>query len=582
VRVSSSIVRMIVVTCIDLIIINAVFLALVYWGPMDFLVKVPYTRYWIPLNLLYIFFSMVVFKTSRNLWRFFSIVEYAKLIVSVSTFSLVFLILLLITFPQTSTYSLVAFNVFLFCILIFALSIPRFVKRVLHFPYKRAHQCKGIRVSPCDKKRTLLIGAGQAGHKILREIQDYAQNQYHVVGFIDDDPSKKRSVISGVPVLGNSDALVSIIKKYDIQTIVFAIPSISNNRRREMILQLVATKVDIITVPGIYELLNKDLNLAALRTVSIEDLLPRKPIHTDLTKTGSIIQGKVVLLTGAGGSIGSELARQIARFKPKLLVLFENSENNLFYIDQELRNEEGFSNCVPVIADMRRTERVLEVFKKYTPDIVFHAAAYKHVPLMELNPTEAYANNVEGTRNLLDASVLTGVKTFINISTDKAVNPTCVMGRTKQEIEQLICHYDKSNGMVGASVRFGNVLGSEGSVLKVFQRQLEQEGMIRITDMNMKRYFMLIPEAVELVLQAASMAQGGDIFFLKMGDQVPIVDLAKAFTRLKGFELGKDIPIKVIGNRGNEKLAEELWGENEKPLPTDHEFIFRIAHTNQY
>ncbi|MDD4614072.1 MAG: polysaccharide biosynthesis protein, partial [Caldisericia bacterium] len=403
VRVSSSIVRMIVVTCIDLIIINAVFVILVYWGPMDYLVKTPYVRYWIPLNLLYIIFAMFVFKTSRNLWRFFSIVEYAKLIVSVGTFSLLFLVLQLLTLPQASEYLLFAFTVFMFCIFIFALSIPRFVKRVLHFPFKRAHQCKGIRVLSCDKKRTILIGAGQAGHKILREIQDYAQNQYNVIGFIDDDPSKKRSVISGVPVLGNSDALISIIQQYDIQTIIFAIPSISNNRRREMIIQLAGTKVDIITVPGIYELLNKDLNLAALRTISIEDLLPRKPIQTDLSKIQSIIKGKTVLLTGAGGSIGSELARQISRFDPQLLVLFENCENNLFYIDQELRNEEGFTKCVPVIADMRRTERVLEVFRTYTPDIVFHAAAYKHVPLMELNPTEAYANNVEGTRNLLDA-----------------------------------------------------------------------------------------------------------------------------------------------------------------------------------
>ena len=443
-------------------------------------------------------------------------------------------------------------------------------------------QCKRIHVSGNEKKSTLIIGAGQAGHKILREIQDYAQNQYHVIGFIDDDPAKKNTVISGLPVLGNSSQMPSIIQKHCIQTIIFAIPSISNNRRREMIIQLAGTKVEIITVPGIYELLNKDLNLAALRSISIEDLLPRKPIQTDLTKVQEIIQDKIVLLTGAGGSIGSELARQISRFKPKQLILFENCENNLFYIDQELRNEENFEKGIPVIADMKRNERVLEIFYRYKPEIVFHAAAYKHVPLMELNPTEAYSNNVEGTRNLLEASVLTGVKTFINISTDKAVNPTCVMGRTKQEIEKLIYEYDQKYTMVGASVRFGNVLGSEGSVLKVFQRQLENEGMIRITDMNMKRYFMLIPEAVELVLQASSMAQGGDIFFLKMGDQVPIVDLAKAYTRLKGFELGKDIPIKIIGNRGNEKLAEELWGENEKPLPTDSEFIFRIAHTDQY
>ncbi len=470
----------------------------------------------------------------------------------------------------------------LFCLFDFALSIPRFIKRVIHFPLKRMQQCKRIHISGNEKKSTLIIGAGQAGHKILREIQDYAQNQYHVIGFIDDDPAKKNTVISGLPVLGNSSQMPSIIQKHCIQTIIFAIPSISNNRRREMIIQLAGTKVEIITVPGIYELLNKDLNLAALRSISIEDLLPRKPIQTDLTKVQEIIQDKIVLLTGAGGSIGSELARQISRFKPKQLILFENCENNLFYIDQELRNEENFEKGIPVIADMKRNERVLEIFYRYQPEIVFHAAAYKHVPLMELNPTEAYSNNVEGTRNLLEASVLTGVKTFINISTDKAVNPTCVMGRTKQEIEKLIYEYDQKYTMVGASVRFGNVLGSEGSVLKVFQRQLENEGMIRITDMNMKRYFMLIPEAVELVLQASSMAQGGDIFFLKMGDQVPIVDLAKAYTRLKGFELGKDIPIKIIGNRGNEKLAEELWGENEKPLPTDSEFIFRIAHTDQY
>jgi len=581
-KVQSSVMRVFMVTCIDLIIINTVFLILVFIGPMDFLIKIPYLRFWIPLNLLYIVLSVYVFQTSRHLWRFFSIVEYIKLIASVGTFSLFFLALLLFFYPETGFYADFSFSVMLFCLFVFALSIPRFIKRVIHFPLKRMQQCKRIHVSGNEKKSTLIIGAGQAGHKILREIQDYAQNQYHVIGFIDDDPAKKNTVISGLPVLGNSSQMPSIIQKHCIQTIIFAIPSISNNRRREMIIQLAGTKVEIITVPGIYELLNKDLNLAALRSISIEDLLPRKPIQTDLTKVQEIIQDKIVLLTGAGGSIGSELARQISRFKPKQLILFENCENNLFYIDQELRNEENFEKGIPVIADMKRNERVLEIFYRYKPEIVFHAAAYKHVPLMELNPTEAYSNNVEGTRNLLEASVLTGVKTFINISTDKAVNPTCVMGRTKQEIEKLIYEYDQKYTMVGASVRFGNVLGSEGSVLKVFQRQLENEGMIRITDMNMKRYFMLIPEAVELVLQASSMAQGGDIFFLKMGDQVPIVDLAKAYTRLKGFELGKDIPIKIIGNRGNEKLAEELWGENEKPLPTDSEFIFRIAHTDQY
>jgi FlaA1/EpsC-like NDP-sugar epimerase len=549
---------------------------------MTFFIKTAYLRFWIPLNLFYILLSMFVFQTSRHLWRFFSIVEYIKLIASVGTFSLFFLALLLFLHPETDFYTDFFITVLLFCLFIFALAVPRFIKRVLHFPIKRMRRCKRIPILNDSKKTTLIIGAGQAGHKILREIHDYAQNHYHVVGFIDDDPTKKNTVISGVPVLGNSDVLPSMIVKHCVHTIIFAIPSISNNRRREMIIQLASTKVEIITVPGIYELLNKDLNLAALRKISIEDLLPRKPIQTDLAKVQEIIQGKVVLVTGAGGSIGSELARQISRFQPKQLILFENCENNLFYIDQELRNECYFANAIPVIADMKRSERVLDIFHHYHPEIVFHAAAYKHVPLMELNPTEAYSNNVGGTRNLLEASVITGVKTFINISTDKAVNTTCVMGRTKQEIEKMIYEYNQKYPMVGASVRFGNVLGSEGSVLKVFQRQLENEGMIRITDINMKRYFMLIPEAVELVLQAASMAQGGDIFFLKMGDQVPIIELAKAFTRLKGFELGKDIPVKIIGNRGNEKLAEELWGVNEKPLPTDSEFIFYIGHTDQY
>ncbi|HXK52317.1 MAG TPA: polysaccharide biosynthesis protein, partial [Caldisericia bacterium] len=405
-KVQSSVMRVFMVTCIDLIIINTVFLILVFIGPMDFLIKIPYLRFWIPLNLLYIVLSVYVFQTSRHLWRFFSIVEYIKLIASVGTFSLFFLALLLFFYPETGFYADFSFSVMLFCLFVFALSIPRFIKRVIHFPLKRMQQCKRIHVSGNEKKSTLIIGAGQAGHKILREIQDYAQNQYHVIGFIDDDPAKKNTVISGLPVLGNSSQMPSIIQKHCIQTIIFAIPSISNNRRREMIIQLAGTKVEIITVPGIYELLNKDLNLAALRSISIEDLLPRKPIQTDLTKVQEIIQDKIVLLTGAGGSIGSELARQISRFKPKQLILFENCENNLFYIDQELRNEENFEKGIPVIADMKRNERVLEIFYRYKPEIVFHAAAYKHVPLMELNPTEAYSNNVEGTRNLLEASVL--------------------------------------------------------------------------------------------------------------------------------------------------------------------------------
>jgi FlaA1/EpsC-like NDP-sugar epimerase len=543
---------------------------------MGDVLKTIYIHSWWLICLIYFFLSFVVFQTSRVLWQFFSIKELIKLVLSVGCFSLTIIVIASFSNNQIPLLTLLYFVFIASSFLLVSLLAIRLLVRVL-YGYKTKNLFNKSDEGCNSKKRTIIVGAGQAGNKVLREIQDYPQNQYNVVGFVDDDSSKSNCCISGVPILGTTSKLNDLITKHQIDALLLAIPSIASKERRDLVIGIKDTHVEIVTVPGIYELLNGNIDISALRKVKIEDLLPRKPIQTDLSKVKDIISGKVVLLTGAGGSIGSELARQICNFKPEKLILFEMCENNLFYIDQELKNERQKNEIVPLVADMRNKRRVEEIFEMYKPDIVFHAAAYKHVPLMELNPTEAYENNVEGSKNLLDASIKHNVKKFINISTDKAVNPSCVMGKTKQQIEVMITEYDKKNGLLGASVRFGNVLGSEGSVLKVFKRQIEEEGLIRITDLEMKRYFMLIPEAVELVLQAASLAEGGDIFFLKMGEQVRIIDLARAYTRLKGYELEKDIKLKVIGNRGNEKLAEELWSNTETPLATENDFIFRIG-----
>jgi FlaA1/EpsC-like NDP-sugar epimerase len=429
------------------------------------------------------------------------------------------------------------------------------------------------------KKKVLIIGAGDAGEKLLREILSHPQLNYEVVGFLDDDPMKKRTKIHGYSVIGGTERLPYVVKEYGVDVIIYAIPAAPREHLQKVVSLASGTTAEIKTLPPVWEIVSGRVTINDIKNVDLEDLLPRASIKMDNTVVENYIKGKVVLITGAGGSIGSEITRQVANFMPEKVILLGRGENRIFEIERELIEKKNFTKVVPVICDMRNREKVFKVFEEYNPDIVFHAAAHKHVPLMEKNPDEAILNNIFGTKNLLDASVKFKVERFINISTDKAVNPVNIMGASKRVVEIMLQYYaNDQNDTKFASVRFGNVLGSAGSVVEVFKKQIKETGVLTITDPQMERYFMLIPEAVELVLQAGSMGNSGEIFVLKMGEPVNILDFAKNFVKLSGFELGKDVKIKVIGNRGNEKIKEELFSDWEVVEHTENPYILRVVN----
>jgi FlaA1/EpsC-like NDP-sugar epimerase len=334
--------------------------------------------------------------------------------------------------------------------------------------------------------------------------------------------------------------------------------------------------VQVRTLPGMWELVDGSVHVEEMRPIQLEDLLSRTPVSTDLQSVRAYVEGKRVLVTGAGGSIGSEIVRQVARLNPSQLIMLGRGENRIFRIDREMQQHENVTFAVPVIGDMRDEARMTWLFDTYQPEIVFHAAAHKHVPLMEQNPEESILNNVLGTRTLLRLAVTHGTERFVNISTDKAVNPVNFMGASKRIVELLVQVNDGRGHLRATSVRFGNVLGSKGSVAEVFQKQLQETRTLRVTDPNMERFFMLIPEAVQLVLQAGALTQGGDLFVLRMGDPIKILDLARSYIKLAGLEVGRDASIVITGNRGNEKMTEELWSSAERVVPTSFESIMRV------
>jgi len=428
------------------------------------------------------------------------------------------------------------------------------------------------------EKKVLIIGAGDAAEKVIREILSRPDLNYKIVGLLDDDPRKRNLHLHGFKVFGEINKLPEITSAYDIDIILYAIPSAGRELLRKVVSLASQTRAEVKTIPGIWEILGGSVKISDIKNVVLEDLLPRPSVKMDLEKVKEYISHSVVLITGAGGSIGSEITRQVALLEPKEIILLDRAENRVFEIERELLEKRGFKKVVPLICDMRDREKVFKVFEKYKPDVIFHAAAHKHVPLMEKNVDEAVINNIFGTKNLLDASKKFGVKRFINISTDKAVNPINIMGASKRVIEIMLQYYAReSNGTIFTSVRFGNVLGSDGSVIEVFKKQIRETGVITITDPQMERFFMLIPEAVQLVLQAGALDKdGGNIFVLKMGEQVNIMGLARTFIKLSGFTLGKDVNIKIIGNRGGEKIKEELWGEGEIVEPTENPYILKI------
>jgi FlaA1/EpsC-like NDP-sugar epimerase len=419
-------------------------------------------------------------------------------------------------------------------------------------------------------KRFLIVGAGNAGEALLREIHRMPVTQYEVIGFIDDDPNKQGINIHGISVLGTVDQLPRICAERNIEEIAIAMPSATHQQLRRVIQVCQGTKIRFRTVPSITDIASGKFRVSQIRDVDINDLLGREAVQLDLDLIEAFAKDKIILVTGAGGSIGSEMCRQLCHFKPRLLLLIEQAENPLFFIENELYKTFPSVSIESIICDITDKSRVEQLFNQYKPQVVIHAAAHKHVPLMELNPGEAIKNNVGGTQTIADASDKYGTTNFVMISTDKAVNPTSIMGSSKRIAEMYIQDLSRTSNTHFVTVRFGNVLDSQGSVVPIFKKQIAEGGPVTVTHPEMKRYFMTIPEASQLVLQAATMGKGGEIFVLDMGEPVKVVDLARELITLSGFRPGEDIEIVFTGPRPGEKLFEELRIEGEDMQRTRH------------
>ncbi len=424
------------------------------------------------------------------------------------------------------------------------------------------------------ERRVLIMGAGDAGAMITKEMHSNPQLGLIPVGFVDDDRQKHGVRIHGVPVLGGQERIPELVREYKVDEVVIAMPSASGSIIRNVLETCQQAGISARTIPGMHEILSGQVSVSHIRDVDIEDLLRREPVHTDVTAVEQMLHNGRVLVTGAGGSIGSELCRQIARCDPKTLVLLGHGENSIFTISNELRRRWPDLPIHNVIADVRDLDRLRQVFEVHRPQIVFHAAAHKHVPLMEENVPEVITNNVQGTANLLRLAETYQVERFVLISTDKAVNPTSVMGASKRVAELLVQEAARRSGQVYVAVRFGNVLGSRGSVVPLFREQIAHGGPLTITHPDVRRYFMTIPEAVQLVLQASALGQGGEVFLLDMGEPIRIMDLARDLVELSGLQWERDIAVVFTGLRPGEKLFEELRVEGEEYVPTRHEKVF--------
>ena len=429
-------------------------------------------------------------------------------------------------------------------------------------------------------RRVLVVGAGNAGELLIRDMLSTAGSDYRPVGLVDDDPIKRKMKIHGVPVVGTIADIPGLARSLVAHEIIVAIPSASTALKQRILAASEGCKVPIKTLPSVKQLLANPEALRQVRPMSLEDLLQREPIQMDRQELHPLLEGKRVLVTGAGGSIGSELCRQIAQYHPTTLILFERYENGLYALDLELRRQFPKITIVPAVGDVTVHDRVMEVLQQTDPDLVFHAAAHKHVPLMELNPKEAVRNNILGTKVVAEASLASGVDRFVLISTDKAVNPTSVMGATKRIAEDLMQRLSHSERTKFTVVRFGNVLGSNGSVVPLFAEQIRKGGPVTVTHPEIKRFFMTIPEAVQLVLQASLLGQGGEVFVLDMGEQVKVVDLARNMIVLSGLVPDQDIQIVYSGLRPGEKLFEELFEETEQVEPTPHVKIRRAVNAS--
>ena len=464
-----------------------------------------------------------------------------------------------------------SFACFHFFLLTALITMSRLSYRIL----RRFRNWYGVKAIP--RRRTLVIGAGEAGAVIVKELQQSRFSENRVVCLVDDNEGKYGRTLYGVKVVGNLSQIEEIVEQYRIEDIILAIPSMPTQMQRKLLNRIKDTGCQLKTLPGIYQLVNGEVNVQKIRKVEIEDLLARETIQVNMDEIMGYVGEKTVLVTGGGGSIGSELCRQIAAHDPKQLIIFDIYENNAYAVQQELKRKYPQLDLVVLIGSVRDKKRVDLVFETYRPQIVYHAAAHKHVPLMEDSPNESIKNNVFGTRNVANAADAYGAESFILISTDKAVNPTNIMGASKRICEMVVCSLAATSKTKFACVRFGNVLGSNGSVIPLFRHQIEMGGPVTVTHKDIIRYFMTIPEAVSLVLQAGAYAKDGEIFVLDMGEPVRIDDLARNMIRLSGFKPDVDIAIEYTGLRPGEKLYEELLLSEEGLEKTPNNLIF-IGH----
>ena len=522
-----------------------------------------------------------LFGLYRRIWKYASVKDMIAIVEAVVSSSVLMVVVFYILgypislFGQQLNFSLPYFprSIFIidFILTIILISLSRFSGRLFNELKYGSPKSR--------KRRALIVGAGDAGEMIVREMIRQANSEYLPIGFLDDDTNKIGRQIHGIKVLGPISKLETAISKYSIDEVLIAMPSASGELRKDIALRVKELKIKCKTLPSLYEVIDDKVYLYQVRDIEIEDILGREPIRMKIPEIVSEIKDSVIIITGAGGSIGSEICRQVVKFNPAKMILVDHAENSLFLIEKELQEKYDYTNSIPIVANIKDKEVMRSVFKRYKPVILFHAAAYKHVPLMQLNPEAAIQNNFIGTKILSKLSIEYHVKRFVMLSTDKAVKPSNVMGISKLLAEKYLQSISKCGDTIFVIVRFGNVLGSQGSVVPIFKQQILSGGPVRVTHPEMKRYFMTIPEAAQLVIQACIMGKGGEIFVLDMGDPFNILDLANNMIKLYGMEPGKDIEIIYTGPRFGEKLNEELFNEDEELVSTNLPHIMEARYT---
>lgn len=532
-------------------------------------IEVPYLSnlcHYLPINIIVTLIIFYFCRMYHSLWKFVGVHEFGYMLLAnaISFFvQITGMYLLQYSMPRSYFFFQIILQTVMVCGLRFSYRFVRHLKEVKEQKFSRQNKWK----------RVMVIGAGEAGKAIIKEIVDSKYLAMKICCVVDDDRNKEGRYLEGVPIVGNRSTILENVEKYKIDSIILAIPSAPLEEKKDILEICKMSGCELKTLPGMYQLIDGELNVSKLRDVEITDLLGREPIQVNLDEIMGYVKGKVVMVTGGGGSIGSELCRQIAAYQPKQLIVFDIYENNAYEIQQELQRHYPELNLVTLIGSVRNTHRMNSIFESYHPDIVYHAAAHKHVPLMEDSPNEAIKNNVFGTYKTAKAASENGVKRFVLISTDKAVNPTNIMGASKRLCEMIIQSFNKVSDTEFVAVRFGNVLGSNGSVIPLFKKQIEEGGPVTVTDKNIIRYFMTIPEAVSLVLQAGAYAKGGEIFVLEMGEPVKIDDMARNLIRLSGYTPDVDIKIEYTGLRPGEKLYEELLMAEEGMKETANKLI---------